>query len=89
MSTKLKLSKNDSPIPTMKERQSHLEQVERWAHFVRDNPQKWQEIHNEFINTLFENHDQFVTRILKTKNGKEKLIELYNIKNKEGYDRLK
>ncbi|MDP3734706.1 MAG: hypothetical protein Q8R37_05750 [Nanoarchaeota archaeon] len=73
----------------MNHRQSHQEQVERWARFVKDNPQQWQEIHTQFINALFDNHDQFLKKMLKTKDGKEKLIKLYNIKNKEGYDWLK
>ena len=70
-------------------RKSHLEQVERWANFVKANPEKWREEHNEFINALFENHYQFVERLLKTPKGKEKMIQLYGIKNKKGYSWLK
>tara|TARA_Y100000310_G_scaffold35996_1_gene33936 strand:+ start:358 stop:573 length:216 start_codon:yes stop_codon:yes gene_type:complete len=70
-------------------RDNHLEQIERWAHFVKNNPNKWKKEHTEFINALFEKHDQFRARLLKTPEGKKKMIELYNIKNKEGYDFLK
>ena len=70
-------------------RDNHLEQIERWAHFVKNNPNKWEKEHTEFINALFEKHDQFRARLLKTPEGKKKMIELYNIKNKEGYDFLK
>lgn len=66
-----------------------MEQVERWAHFVRDNPTKWKKIHTEFINALFDKHYQFRERLLKTPGGKEKLVKLYGIKNREGYDWLK
>lgn len=68
---------------------SHMEQVERWAKFIRANPTKWQKSHTEFINALFENHNQFRERLLKTPEGKKKMIALYNIKNVEGYDYLK
>jgi hypothetical protein len=59
-------------------RESHLEQVERWAHFVRNNPTKWKKIHTEFINAIFDKHEQFIARLLKTPDGKEKLKKLYN-----------
>jgi hypothetical protein len=72
----------------MNERKSHSEQVERWANFVKENPEKWRSEHNEFINALFENHYQFIERLLKTPHGKEKIIKLYNIKNKKGYSWL-
>lgn len=68
--------------------QSHLEQIERWANFVRENPTKWKKIHTEFINTLFEKNTQFIEKILKTPRGKEKLVELYDINNKKGYSWL-
>ena len=70
-------------------RHEHMEQVERWAEFVRNNPGKWKKIHSEFINSIFQKHEQFRERILKTPHGKDKLAKLYNIKNKEGYNWLK
>ena len=66
-------------------RESHREQVERWAHFVRDNPTQWQKPHAEFINAIFDLHEQFRERLLKTPGGKEKYIKLRGIKNVEGY----
>ena len=59
------------------ERKSHLEQIERWAQFVKSNPNKWKTIHTEFINALFDKHEQFRERLLKTPSGKEKLDKLY------------
>ena len=70
-------------------RKDHLEQVERWAHFVKDNPYKWKKIHTEFINSLFKKHYSFREKLLQTPNGKEKLQKLYSIKNKKGYSWLK
>ncbi len=67
---------------------SHGEQVERWAHFVRDNPTKWKKIHTEFINALFQKNEEVLKRLLQQPDGKKKLIELYNIKNVENVDWL-
>ncbi len=66
-----------------------MEQIERWAAFVRGNPAKWKKIHTQFIDAIFEKHYQFRERLLKTPGGKEKLQKLYDIKNKEGYDWLR
>ena len=70
-------------------REEHLQQVERWALFVKENPTKWKKIHTEFINALFEKHYSFRSKLLHMPNGKEKLMKLYNIKTKEGYGRFK
>jgi len=66
-------------------REEHMQQVERWAYFVKENPTKRKKIHTEFINELFEKHDSFRNKLLQTPNGKEKLRQLYHIKNKKGY----
>ncbi len=68
-------------------RESHLEQVERWANFVRTNPE-WRKPHTEFINAIFNNHEKIIKTLLKTEQGKEKIIKLYGIKNTKGYDWL-
>ncbi len=73
----------------MNYRESHLEQVDRWALFVRNNPLTWKKIHTEFINALFHKNEKMIQKILQTPNGKEKIIELYNIKNIKGYSWLK
>jgi len=70
-------------------REEHIKQVERWAHFVKNNPTKWKKQHTEFINALFEKHYQFRERLLQTPQGKKKIIKLYKIKNIDGYDFLK
>lgn len=58
-------------------RKSHMDQVERWAKFVRDHPDEWKSIHTEFINALFAKHTAFVARLEKTPEGREKLKKLY------------
>lgn len=65
-----------------------MEQVERWAKFVKENPDKWRKEHTKFINALFENHYSFVDRLCKTPGGKEKLVKIYDIRNRKGYSWL-
>lgn len=67
---------------------THDESIERWAKFMKENPNKWQKIHAEFINSQFNHHKYFIKRLLETKGGKEKIIKLYNIKNLNGYKNL-
>lgn len=38
---------------------SHDEQIERWARFVRDNPDKWREEHTNFINAQINKANRF------------------------------
>ena len=64
-------------------REGHLQQVERWAHFVKENPTKWKKIHTTFINALFEKHESFRKKLLETPPGREKLQKLYGIKKQE------
>lgn len=70
----------------MNKRAEHSEQVQRWAHFVRDNPNKWKPIHTEFINAIFEKHDNFLKEMNKTKHGKEKLEKLHLLKKRKSKD---
>ena len=55
------------------------QQIKDWADYVRSN-KDWKKLHTEFINSQFIKHDNFVKRLLKTPNGKEKLDLL--MKNK-------
>jgi len=64
-------------------------QVKRWARFVKENPDKWKRIHTEFINAQFEKSLKFYERLKKTKNGRQKIIKLFNIKNLDGFPSLK
>lgn len=69
-------------------RETHMDFIERWAQFMREHPTEWKKIHTEFINAQFTSHEQFLERLLKQPNGKEKIRELYKIKNLEGYPTL-
>ncbi len=67
---------------------SHNDQIERWAKFMLENPDKWKKFHTEFINAQFEHSDRVIENLSKTKGGKETIIELYGIKNKNAYKKL-
>ena len=70
-------------------RASHLDQIERWAEFVRQNPSKWKKIHTKFINSLLENQKRVYNELVKSKAGREKIIRIYGIKNIAGFTSLK
>lgn len=70
-------------------RETHEDQIERWVKFMKENPTKWKKIHTQFINSLFLNQRRVYKELSKTKEGRKKLIELYGIKNLDGYPNLK
>ena len=64
------------------------EEIDRWIKFMKENPDKWKKIHTEFINAQFLKSRNFVKKLLKTPNGREKVINAFNIKNVKGYEGL-
>jgi len=68
---------------------NHQEQIERWANFVKNNPTHWKKTHTEFINSIFDKHEQFKKRLMESPGGRKKLIKLYRIKNKSSYEFLR
>ena len=66
---------------------THMDFVEKWANYVKNNSD-WKKIHTEFIDSQFKMHENFIKRLLKEKDGKEKIIKLYKIKNLNGYKEL-
>jgi len=45
-------------------------------------------IYGFFINALFQKNEEIIHRLLKTPEGKKKIIEIYPIKNVDGYPSL-
>lgn len=60
---------------------THKEFIERWAEFVKNNPDKWQKYHTAFINSQVNNALAFYKRLGKTDEGKKKIREIFGIKN--------
>jgi len=56
---------------------SREEQIVRWANYVRTHPD-WKKFHTDFINAQFIKYHNFLKRLLKSPNGKEKLRLLIN-----------
>jgi hypothetical protein len=63
---------------------THSEFIERWAKHMKANSE-WKKEHTAFIDAQFEMSEAFVQRMLKEPNGKEKLREMYGIKNRKGF----
>jgi hypothetical protein len=68
---------------------THMVQVEQWAKFCRNNPrQVWIKYLKPFIDAQFENNARILKGLAKTREGAEKIVKLYNIKNIKGYPHL-
>lgn len=65
-----------------------LKSVEDWAKKVKDSKGNWKEVHTEFINSQFQKAESFIKKLSKEKNGVDKIIKIYNIRNKKGYPSL-
>jgi len=59
---------------------THIGQVEKWAKFVRDNPDSWKKEHTEFINSQIIKSWNFYNRLLATPNGMAKIEKLRKLK---------
>src|SRR3989338_7802197 len=56
--------------------------LEYWVEYIQKNPNTWRKQHTKFLNDKIKMSNQALNNLLKTKDGKLKLIELRNIKNK-------
>ena len=62
---------------------SHMEAVERWAEFVRNNPRKeWKKAVNVLVNSTYYKADEFYKRLNKTDKGREILKRLIEERKK-------
>ena len=66
---------------------THYEHLEKWADYVHSNSD-WKMAHTRFIDAQFEKSQSFIKRLAKEKNGRDKIIELYRIKNLAGYKKM-
>ncbi len=55
---------------------THLEQIERWGKFVKENPDSWKKEHTQFIDAQIEKSWKFYERLKKTSGGDEKIRKL-------------
>lgn len=55
---------------------THREQVQRWAEYVKENPNEWKTELNQFIDAQFQMAQKFYEELAKTKEGREKIEKL-------------
>lgn len=67
---------------------SHSDQVEEWATYIKNNPDKWREQHTLFVNSQIIMAREALGRIKQQKNGKQKIIEMFGIKNNALIEKL-
>lgn len=67
---------------------THMEQVERWARYVKEHPTEWKNTHTEFIDSVYTLALDAMERLSREPGGKEKIIQLRRIKNVKGYPQL-
>jgi hypothetical protein len=58
---------------------THMEQVERWARYVKDNPDKWKEKVKPFIDSQIIIAQRFYQKLAETKEGREKIKRLIKL----------
>jgi len=62
----------------MKRDKTHINQVERWARFVKENPDKWKPKFKEFIDSQIIMSRRFYKKLGETEEGKNKIKLLRN-----------
>jgi len=55
---------------------THNEQIERWAKYVRENPDKWKSKLKPFLDAQIIMARRFYKNLAKTEEGREKIKEL-------------
>ncbi len=58
---------------------THIEQVERWALFVKNNPDKWKSKVKDFLDAQIIMSRRFYKKLAETEEGKEKIKKLRKI----------
>lgn len=57
---------------------SHEEQIERWAEYVKENPDKWKAQLKPFLDSQIVMAQRFYRKLAETEEGKLKISELMN-----------
>ena len=62
---------------------SRLEQIERWAKFIRENPDKWRRQHTLFLNAQIICANEKYEKLKKMSNGEKIIEELRRLRNQD------
>lgn len=55
---------------------SHMQKVELWARYVKENPRTWRFQHSSFINSQIEKAQKFYKKLGSMPNGAEKIKKI-------------
>lgn len=60
-----------------------MRDLEKWADIVRNGKHNWDKLHAEFTHAVYEKYYIYEDELMKTTVGREKLIKLVGITNKD------
>jgi len=61
---------------------SHKEQIERWALFVRNNPDKWKAELKPFLDSQLIMAEKFYEKLSQTEEGRKKILKIKRLDKK-------
>jgi len=64
------------------------EEIDRWIVYMKEHPHMWKSKHSAFINAQFSKHKEVLEKLKHSPEGRKKIIQIYSIKNPEGYKGL-
>ena len=67
-------------------KKSRMEQIDRWADYIRTHPEEWRKQHTAFIDAQLEIANTFLKNLAKQPGGREKIAEIRRIKNQKFLD---
>ncbi|MEK6914297.1 MAG: hypothetical protein AABW83_01475 [Nanoarchaeota archaeon] len=65
----------------MERDKTHTEQIERWAEYIKKNPNKWKRKFKDFLDSQIIMSRRFYKKLAETENGKDKIKLLRRYKN--------
>lgn len=68
---------------------TRLEQIDRWAKYVKESNGAWKKPHAEFLDAQIKMANEFWHRLAKTPEGKKKIIDIFGIKNLDAVPMVK
>ncbi|MBS3099806.1 hypothetical protein J4463_01145 [Candidatus Pacearchaeota archaeon] len=61
-------------------REEHSEQIERWANYIRENPEKWKSKLKPFLDAQIIMARRFYSELMKTEKGRQTLLKIKEMK---------
>lgn len=61
---------------------THMEQVERWARYVKEHPTEWKKEHTEFVDSVYLKAWDSIEQLSRELSGKEKVEKLLMLRKR-------